>query len=109
MLPLPKSASQFEFAELDIAPAHHVEAPRVAGALAALDCQTILLITVGSSRLFVADVIYLAIDDRVFVHELLIDFSKLAVICRLARSQDVRTRDSFMLTDEMYFAAAQTS
>lgn len=104
--PMPTSASEFELAGLDMAPARLVNAPRVAGAFAALECRTLSVINVGSSRLIVAEVVYLAVNDAVIDDSHRIDFSKLAAIGRMAGSQYARTTDRFELADEGYFPVA---
>lgn len=104
--PIPASGSEFELAGVDTAPAVMVNALRVAGALAALECKTLSVIAVGTSRLIIAEVIHLAVDDTVVDSSHRIDFGKLKAIGRMAGSQYARTADRFLLADEGYFPAA---
>ena len=107
--PLSAAESEFDLAGLEMVSSRCVSAPRVRGALAALECRTLNVFPVGSSRLIVAEVVHIAIDDGVVDDSHGIDFAKLGAIGRLAGSQYARTLDRFTLADEGYFPAAATA
>jgi flavin reductase (DIM6/NTAB) family NADH-FMN oxidoreductase RutF len=107
--PLATTCSEFELAGLTPLPGRQVRAPRVAGALAALECRTRSVVPIGSSRLVVAEVVHLTIDDDVVDSTHRIDFNELAAIGRMAGSQYSRTTDRFTLVDEGYFPVGDTS
>lgn len=101
--PLSAAESEFDLAGLDMVSGRCVAAPRVRGALAAMECRTLNVFPIGSSRLIVAEVVHIAIDDGVVDNNHRIDFAKLGAIGRLAGSQYARTEDRFTLTEEGYF------
>ena len=107
--PLTARESEFTLAGLKSIPARCIGAPRVAGAFAALECRTLTVVPVGSSRLFVAEVVHIAIDDRVIDENHHIDYTQLAAIGRMAGSVYSRTTDRFSLPNEDYFPAARAA
>lgn len=101
--PLPHDQSEFTFAGLGMVPAHHIDAPMVAGALAAFECRTVAVTAVGSARIFVGEVVHLTVDDDLLDDHRRVDFDRLRAVGRLAGTEYVRTRDRFSLADEGYF------
>lgn len=101
--PLPQDQSEFTMAGLDIVPADHIDAPVVAGALAAFECRTATMLEVGTARVFIGEVVHLFVHDDVVDHRMRIDFDRLGAIGRLAGSDYVRTRDRFSLPDDGFF------
>ena len=106
--PLPASESEVALTGLAMTPARCVGAPRVAAALAVLECRTIAVVAVGSSRVIVGEVVHLAVDDRVVDDRHHIDVGRLAAVGRLAGTEYVRVTDRFSLPDEGYFPSARS-
>lgn len=101
--PVAAGVSEFELAGVGAEASRCVAPPRVAGAPAAFECRTLQVLTVGSSRLFVGEVVHIAVADCLVDDRCRVDFDRLAAVGRLAGAAYTRITDRLHLRDEGYF------
>lgn len=79
----PPDEDEFTWAQLTEAPAHAVGAPRVAEALAHLECEVRHELTLGNGHLVVAEVVHVHVDPAVWL-EGRVDPEAYDPVCRLS-------------------------
>lgn len=93
---LPAHADEFGHAGIEKAEAERVDAPRVADAAVAMECELHDTIEVGSSTMVLGEVVFAHVDDDVLTDGK-VDVTKLDAVGRLAGSHYARTHDRFSL------------
>ncbi|MBI1404232.1 MAG: flavin reductase family protein [Porphyrobacter sp.] len=107
--PVAADTSEFTLTGMSPAASRQVAPPRVAGAPAAFECRTLQMIEVGSSRLFIGQVVHIAVEDDIIDKDARVDFDKLAAVGRLAGTAYARITNRLDLADEGYFPSARRS
>ena len=93
---LPQGESEFDRAGLERGESVEVEAPRVAAAKVAFECELYDAIEIGGSLLVLGEVVYAHVDDEVLTDGKM-DTEKLDAVGRLSGNEYATTRDRFTL------------
>jgi flavin reductase (DIM6/NTAB) family NADH-FMN oxidoreductase RutF len=93
---LPPDEDEFAWAGLEAAPAHRVDAPRVAAARAHLECELRQEVEVGSGRLVIGEVVHVHVVPEVW-HDGRVDVAALDPVARLAGGGYARLADHVTL------------
>ena len=98
---LDADVDEFDFASVDKASCQRVSPPRVAQASAAMECELVEAITLGTgpggANLVIGRILWLHLDQRLFDEQGQFDAKRLDTIGRMGGQDYVRTRDRFSL------------
>ncbi|MFB6178138.1 MAG: flavin reductase family protein [Halorientalis sp.] len=94
---LPPEESEFDHADLERAPCEKVDAPRVATADIAFECELYDAIDIGISTLILGEIVMVHVDESVTTDDGKVDVEKVDAVGRLAGNWYARTDDRFRL------------
>jgi flavin reductase (DIM6/NTAB) family NADH-FMN oxidoreductase RutF len=94
---LAPGASEFDHAGLDRVDSTEVAPPRVAGVVAAFECEHRETVEIGSNSLVLGEVVYAHVDDRVVGADGKVDVAEVDVVGRLAGSWYDRVESRFRM------------